>query len=345
MLKVIEQKIDNFKACSIRWQCDNPRTFSFEVYWGTTPQETQILARTMNNSISNVPLQTKILGGDTYIHIKALASDKSILDELNVRITPNEIRNYAKYRKWFESNFFKASLGKAAGVKLAILQRRRSGTLCPECGDPVTYEAGNANCKVCYGMGYQGGFYEPIIVYGLRGPEQDSTQHVGSASPVRRVRTTLILPPYPLVLPQDYLVDLEEYSLYAVADQGIASMKMDRQRLGSVVYNVDLLSREHPVTNFPVADTLTEVVTVDRQGGRLVLMGVKLTPVYGPVRIVVKNLAHEDSLTSDELILDGTHLSSASSTRLEFNIPERWVSLPIKCKIVINNLLFTREIL
>jgi hypothetical protein len=43
-----------------------------------------------------------------------------------------------------------------------LLIRKRSGTICPVCTDPLTGEITKSNDTTCYGTGYTGGYYAPL---------------------------------------------------------------------------------------------------------------------------------------------------------------------------------------
>jgi hypothetical protein len=54
------------------------------------------------------------------------------------------------------------------GTPVAILKRKHWGTRCPDCWDPIARESVRAACTTCYGTGFTGGYYDPIVVYARR---------------------------------------------------------------------------------------------------------------------------------------------------------------------------------
>lgn len=340
MIRVLDRQITGYNSCSLRWVCDNRKVAYFEVWHGGTPKGLTLLARTYNNSLASIPLMRDKLRGETYLQIKGFNLQKNLEEELDVRITSNDISNYERYRKWFESNFLKASLSKAAGVKLALLQRRTTGKKCPRCSDDMTGEATDSRCPVCYGMGFEGGFYEPIILYGLKGAERSQTNYVGSTAPTLMENSVFVLPPYPILLPKDYLVNLNEYRLYQLPDQSSAPYRMDGERLGSITYSVNLLPSDHPVTAFPIDASMSDITEVLWGDKGLLVKGSKLRPTFGITKLVMENTEHTDPTTADEVILYDSDIVSVTGEQLVFSVPDRWRETVNRVKLVLNNLFF-----
>ena len=48
--------------------------------------------------------------------------------------------------------------------EIYVLVKKRSGTRCTNCWDSVRRQPTKTKCNVCYGTGYEGGFYDPVPV-------------------------------------------------------------------------------------------------------------------------------------------------------------------------------------
>lgn len=57
---------------------------------------------------------------------------------------------------------FRVSL-RLNGTEVALLKRKRWGPRCPKCVDKLLKEPTLSTCKVCYGTGFTGGFWSPIV--------------------------------------------------------------------------------------------------------------------------------------------------------------------------------------
>lgn len=53
-------------------------------------------------------------------------------------------------------------LRKRSGQDGVLLKRKTFGLPCPKCLDPATGEPTNSHCDVCFGTGFDGGYYAPI---------------------------------------------------------------------------------------------------------------------------------------------------------------------------------------
>jgi hypothetical protein len=107
------------------------------------------------------------------------------------------------------------------GFKVLVRKRRNWGEPCPVCRDKVgppkellegiiepDYEYQNlsvdANCPVCFGTGYKGGYFEPVEAYAVyfnRTPVVMDTQE-----PVRFQQTQLIVSASPILEKDDLLI-------------------------------------------------------------------------------------------------------------------------------------------
>lgn len=341
-ITVIDQKIESAYRCSIRWKCEMKGVLYFRVYRGLNPSDMKLLAQTSDNAIGSISLKTMADSGEVYIKIEAISGKNSLLSELTFRVTAGDVETYLKYRKYFEDNFYRASLQKAAGTYAAILQRKFSGVPCSACANPVSGESEDAHCNVCYGTGFEGGFYTPIISPALRGASQEQEVSDTERAAIRITQSGLIFPAYPKLYKHDYIVDLGNYTFYEIMDQGRQVMDYDHQRLGSTVYQVMKLPEEHPIVlNYHIDKVLTSVtgVTLDAEGV-LTLTGIKMIPNFGRTDFSINNEDHPDPITYDAETYYFDDIYSIKESELTLKIDPRFYGHDCKYKVTLNNLNF-----
>jgi hypothetical protein len=66
-------------------------------------------------------------------------------------------------------------LKKFNGTRVAILKRKLWGEYCPKCFDKKTKEVVRSGCKTCWGTGFVGGYWTPMLSYARRAPGNAST--------------------------------------------------------------------------------------------------------------------------------------------------------------------------
>lgn len=90
------------------------------------------------------------------------------------------------------------------GTKCYILQRRTWGTRCP-CTDDIRGTVAGHKCKMCYGTGYLGGFYAPIITRCKRNPK--TKRNIIQLFAMEPADDIVKLMNYPVLKPGDIFVD------------------------------------------------------------------------------------------------------------------------------------------
>lgn len=135
-----------------------------------------------------------------------------------------------------------------------FLLKRRVGTPCTECYNPVTKRPRYANCSVCNGTGYIGGYHSPIISrisqdvsqLMMASGEQDADKVVLTPISGWVVNT-------PLLYPEDVMVDVldQRYKVINVARR-TKSQYVTRQ-----ILSLAPLEKGHPVYQIDVDRTVT----------------------------------------------------------------------------------------
>jgi hypothetical protein len=93
------------------------------------------------------------------------------------------------------------------GVPMAALLRKRWGAKCGRCWDKVRKLSADADCPLCYGTGYAGGFLAPVFMPGMQ-PQASSKMYqlLGDAK-YQTDQTVFELSNYPYLSPDDVLID------------------------------------------------------------------------------------------------------------------------------------------
>jgi len=94
------------------------------------------------------------------------------------------------------------------GVPAMIFKKRKDGTYCTECWDPVLKRVTKSTCTTCYGTGKVGGYYPPIDAWiGFDGaPEQDSIAEWGKR---QSSQADVQFTNYPLLSCDDLIAELK----------------------------------------------------------------------------------------------------------------------------------------
>jgi len=103
-------------------------------------------------------------------------------------------RLYLKFRKF-------------SGIEVFILKKRNWGDECNTCRNLVTGETLSSSCVDCWGTGFIGGYYTPILTYVEIGPTpvvQDKTEQMGGVEPIQ---STILMIARPLLSVSDIIIE------------------------------------------------------------------------------------------------------------------------------------------
>lgn len=94
------------------------------------------------------------------------------------------------------------------GRKLLLFQKRQHGARCVQCFNRVTMQRTRSNCNACFDTGYSGGFYRPIVVYGvIEEPRRVTMKDASGKVPVRQAM--MRFGHFPLLREGDLIVEAE----------------------------------------------------------------------------------------------------------------------------------------
>ncbi len=145
------------------------------------------------------------------------------------------------------------------GTDVAILKRRHFGERCPYCTDETTFMSMQSRCDTCYGTSWVGGFFTPIITQAkiFAAPIDLTIQSEGNVQ-IRQAR--IGLPPFPVVEPDDIIVELDNDRRWLVrrVDERVFKKRLMKQTIESateigragVEYQIPADPRQIHVLNF-----------------------------------------------------------------------------------------------
>lgn len=107
------------------------------------------------------------------------------------------------------------------GVRLAVLKRKRWGTRCPECYDPVTRASMKEQCSTCFGTSFVDGYWQPVILWGrINTPTNINVQLQGAPRTTKENATHVItLLDTPLLQDRDLIVETATNNRHLVLRQ------------------------------------------------------------------------------------------------------------------------------
>lgn len=101
------------------------------------------------------------------------------------------------------------------GIEFAVLKRKHWGLRCKACFDTLTKKVTNSKCPVCYGTGFDGGYFAPVRIRGRIGVANVQTQMTPQGNVDINKRRVVILD-YPIVDVYDIVVDIRQNRRYLV---------------------------------------------------------------------------------------------------------------------------------
>lgn len=313
MITIQEFQIFQPLSLYIKWSCNLTDAQYFKIYRGINPETLVPLALTKNNYYSDISLIRERLLCDIYYKIEVYDINNNLIDEMVEHFNSTKVSNYMKYRKWFQSNFLKAVNKSAAGHMAILLQRKQSGVLCPVCGHEQTGEPQNPRCTTCWGTGFEGGFYQPMVVPLLFGNFMTRVTTYGTENHANKEFDSVVAYAYPQMYDGDYIFNKTTGERYRVSGQGSVYNRYDFNRLGTVTYTIEKLDSHHPIYQYPIEDLITSVTsaTVDRTNSVVTVAGTMLRSRYGPMSLIIQDAT---PTISNYQIVAGTNPITLSGT-------------------------------
>lgn len=110
------------------------------------------------------------------------------------------------------------------GVPFALLKRRRWGSRCPICWDPVLHEATHEHCPTCFGTGFEDGYWRQVRVRGRREAATVQTQLTAHGESDVKYADFIVLD-FPRLEYKDLVVDLRNGDRYEIQRMSPTELK------------------------------------------------------------------------------------------------------------------------
>jgi len=142
-----------------------------------------------------------------------------------------------------------------SGVTVAILKRKHFGTRCTQCFDQAVKMVTLSNCKICYGTGWEGGYFEPILSYARIKESQPDIQSESSSKTII-VQSQVELLDFPRLEKEDIIVEVDNNKRWIVHSMGVRVLRRQRITQHATCRELERSASEYKV---PVnRKTLTE---------------------------------------------------------------------------------------
>jgi len=132
-------------------------------------------------------------------------------------------------------------LKESEGRVIWIFQRKRSGQRCTTCFDRNTMRSRRADCPVCYGTTFIGGYHTPIKTYAQVLTPQEMTYHTQNG-PVESLNSMIKIGNYPELSEGDVIIEAENV----------------RWKVGTSINRIEksrsLVRQQAPIHAIPVSD-------------------------------------------------------------------------------------------
>jgi hypothetical protein len=116
------------------------------------------------------------------------------------------------------------ALSKFTGVPVAVLKRRQWGKRCQRCTDKITKEITRAHCTDCWGTGFIGGYWDPLLTYARRAPLQTTIQ-IAQENKVESTTAKFTMLNIPRLEQSDVVVFLSDNRRFLVDQQSETGLR------------------------------------------------------------------------------------------------------------------------
>lgn len=301
-------------------------------YTKNVPETAQLLGTTTNAFFCDmVFFESSIRRRDSYYIVAAFNQSGKIVDILHVRYMPSEhplivkrlnAANYAA-RMFFSNPYW--------SYEAFILRPRMTGKKC-SCMILDFSKSKDPDCDICYGTGYEGGFYTPLPTYILPITHDRTDNAIHEASPTAGDHRQLTLPRFPGVHSKDF-VFTDAYGILAVTASSKRTLKSSHTP--TIMAPVVSLGTDHPIHKFkfdslPAAIDSAEINPATKL---LTFKGRSLLPVLGTIKL---RLYRQDNSFINELSIPS--LRHATEDTLVFHLEEAAAyTTQIIYKLYLNN--------
>lgn len=160
---------------------------------------------------------------------------------------------------------FQMIIDRVQGVKTLMYRPAWTRKACPACTDPRTGSTTTSmglECSECYGTGFEGGFYSPMLTE--RVPQTDTLQRAynGVFHTDHQEQTQNLVPYWPRLEPGDILRDVANSKLWEVL--GVYDGDLHQHAVMSQVVLTEL-PITHPLNSLPMPEKIRQMSSAPRR--------------------------------------------------------------------------------
>lgn len=145
-----------------------------------------------------------------------------------------------------------------SGIEVVVLKRRTFGTRCSFCYDAATKQSLISNCSECYGTGFQGGYWTPLIVSCLL-RRYPATQNIELEGETEAELAEVGFLDFPRIEKEDVIIEVDSRNAWEIGDQMMVSALKQRQVLQQ--WRCSKADRNHPAYSVPL--DFTELTRIE----------------------------------------------------------------------------------
>lgn len=216
-----------------------------------------------------------------------------------------------------------------------ILRKRTSGVKC-SCYLPDFKASSDPTCKKCYGTGFVGGFYTPIPTKCISLDYIQKDPDVMEALPTGSGQRTMVVPRYPAIYKDDYLLSDTQGSFVVM---NVSKNTVKNQVTPTILVTLNELDNKNAVANFNFTAVIPHIAKIMLLDQKVVIQGSNLIPAIGGVSCaLIGGLGEEDCIE-----LSTNDLLKVSESELVFYakaVERKKIHTPISYMFFLNNLLY-----
>jgi hypothetical protein len=298
------------------------------------PESSELIATTQDPFYTDYRFfQGTILDRDMLYLIRAMDGSGKVVDSLN--ITPMKSRSVLIQQKINGANYAAQQLFRNYNWAdhLYILRYKKTGKKC-NCYIQDFGSSGNPDCPICFGGGYEGGFYTPIPTRILPINQRRTNKASYAAEPLASDQRNLTVPRFPAVYEKDLLYS-DRLGLMEVIDSDFKNIQASPTP--TLMLTTAALGREHPAHKFDFDKLKVTVskITCGNPAGTVTVTGTALIPMLGSLSL---RLIGDSETTNEEIILGVKNIKSNSDDHITFTSDKvEGYGTRFRYKLAINN--------
>lgn len=254
-IKSIEVRYYRLDAYIISWELDfepDERTsdFKIELYGSEGPEGPfRFISRPSMNALCYIDptVNTRSKNRRFYYRLKLFnISDDSLVEEsvaTPILSSPDLVALDVVRRE-------RLLLKRYIKTKCYFYLARTFGTYCQNCYDEKKHRRTDSRCPICYGTGFDCGFFDPIEGYIDMSPHPDVVQPI-NWGPFERSETDAWTTNFPLLKVNDYIFEIDTGKRWRITqiaynekDRYITKqiLRLHEEHRGSIIYDIKLPS-------------------------------------------------------------------------------------------------------